>query len=121
MLPPSDDHIYLIDLEIVDYPGKALNSRTCRIQGAGDGDHAAGRREFGVISDIDDTVLRSDVTDILSLMRNTFLENAHTRLPFEGVAELYQALRRGGSRRTSTQSSTSPAARGICTTCCTTS
>jgi phosphatidate phosphatase APP1 len=35
------------------------------------------------------------VTDILALLRNTFLENAHTRLPFEGVAKLYQALRRG--------------------------
>ena len=53
--------------------------------------------QFGVISDIDDTVLLSNVTHWISLARNTFLENAHTRLPFEGVAKLYQALRRGAS------------------------
>ncbi|MCC6801490.1 MAG: DUF2183 domain-containing protein [Anaerolineae bacterium] len=97
-LPPSDDHIYLIGLEIVDYPGKALNpAEPAEFTAQGQVIVPPPDAEFGVISDIDDTVLRSNVTDIFSLLRNTFLENAHTRLPFEGVAKLYQALRRGSS------------------------
>lgn len=97
-LPPIDDHIYLIDLEVVDYPGKALNPvEPAEFRAQGQVIVPPDGAEFGVISDIDDTVLRSNVTDILSLVRNTFLENAHTRLPFEGVARLYQALRRGRS------------------------
>ncbi len=51
--------------------------------------------EFGVISDLDDTVLHSNVVNWLKLARNTFFYNAHTRLPFAGVAEFYHALQRG--------------------------
>ena len=47
---------------------------------------------FGVISDIDDTVLQSDATSLLRVMRATFLGNARTRLPFPGVAAFYRAL-----------------------------
>ena len=54
----------------------------------------AGAR-FGVISDIDDTVVRSSVTSLLKMVWTTFLNNAHTRLPFEGVASFYRALQRG--------------------------
>lgn len=47
---------------------------------------------FGIISDLDDTVVRSDAYHLLKLARNTFLHNAHTRLPFAGVAAFYRAL-----------------------------
>ena len=50
---------------------------------------------FGVISDIDDTVVKTDVTNVLRMARLVFLTNAHTRLPFEGVAAFYRALHRG--------------------------
>lgn len=50
---------------------------------------------FAVISDIDDTVLQSYATDTLKLLRLTFLRNARTRLPFQGVAALYRALAAG--------------------------
>lgn len=50
---------------------------------------------FGVISDLDDTVVRSSATSFLKMVRMVLLENAHTRLPFEGVAEFYRALQRG--------------------------
>lgn len=50
---------------------------------------------YAVISDIDDTVLQTFATDPLKMLRLTFLRNARTRLPFEGVAGLYQALERG--------------------------
>ncbi|MCA9915612.1 MAG: DUF2183 domain-containing protein, partial [Anaerolineae bacterium] len=51
--------------------------------------------EYGIVSDLDDTVLRSEVINWFKLARNTFLRNAHTRLPFHGVAEFYQALQDG--------------------------
>jgi len=47
---------------------------------------------FGVISDMDDTVLQSRVTHFLSAARMMLLENARTRLPFPGVAAFYRAL-----------------------------
>jgi phosphatidate phosphatase APP1 len=50
---------------------------------------------FGVVSDIDDTVIRTDVTDVVRMVRAVLLGNAHTRLPFPGVADLYRALRAG--------------------------
>lgn len=51
---------------------------------------------FGVISDIDDTVIQTDVTQVLKMVRNVFMSNARTRLPFKGVAAFYQALQAGG-------------------------
>jgi len=51
--------------------------------------------QFGVISDLDDTVIRTDVTHLLRLARNTFLKNSRTRLPFPGVAAFYSALQQG--------------------------
>lgn len=47
---------------------------------------------FGVISDIDDTVLQSRVATPLHAARLMFFENARTRLPFPGVAAFYRAL-----------------------------
>lgn len=47
---------------------------------------------FGVISDIDDTVVKTGATELLTMARTVFLGNARTRTPFEGVAELYAAL-----------------------------
>lgn len=51
--------------------------------------------QFGVISDLDDTVVRTDVTSRLRMMKNVFFGNAHTRMPFPGVAAFYRALERG--------------------------
>jgi phosphatidate phosphatase APP1 len=48
-----------------------------------------------VISDIDDTVLQSRVTNLVVALRTMLLENAHTRLPFPGVAAFYRALAAG--------------------------
>ena len=50
---------------------------------------------FGVISDLDDTVIRTDATRLLPMLRRTFLQNARTRLPFAGVAEFYGGLHLG--------------------------
>lgn len=51
--------------------------------------------ELGVISDMDDTVLQSEITSFLRAARLMLLENARTRLPFPGVAAFYRALERG--------------------------
>ena len=51
--------------------------------------------ELGVISDMDDTVLQSEITSFVRAARLMLLENARTRLPFPGVAAFYRALERG--------------------------
>ena len=51
--------------------------------------------QFGVISDIDDTVLVTGATSMLQTARLTFLGNAYTRLPFAGVAAFYRSLQSG--------------------------
>jgi phosphatidate phosphatase APP1 len=53
----------------------------------------------GIISDIDDTVVRSSAANVLKMVWIVLLNNAHTRLPFEGVAAFYEALRRGADGR----------------------
>lgn len=50
---------------------------------------------IGVISDIDDTILHSGITDWKIAAQLTFLHNARTRKPLKGVAMLYQALQAG--------------------------
>jgi phosphatidate phosphatase APP1 len=50
---------------------------------------------FGVVSDLDDTVVRTGATSTLRMLRTVFLANARTRLPFPGVAAFYRALQRG--------------------------
>jgi phosphatidate phosphatase APP1 len=47
---------------------------------------------FGVISDIDDTVVHSDVTRKLRMILTVALSSARTRKPFAGVAAFYRAL-----------------------------
>lgn len=55
--------------------------------------------ELGIISDIDDTVLQSHVTQKLKLIWITLSGSAYTRMPFEGTSELYRALAAGASGR----------------------
>lgn len=50
---------------------------------------------LSVISDLDDTVIRTGVGNLLRLAGSTLLANARTRLPFPGVAEFYRALSEG--------------------------
>lgn len=52
---------------------------------------------FGIISDIDDTVLWTNVTNKLNMALMLARSNAHTRKPFKGVAAFYRALRQGAS------------------------
>jgi phosphatidate phosphatase APP1 len=47
---------------------------------------------YGIISDVDDTILISHSFNFLKKIRLMLFKNAYTRLPFEGVAAFYRAL-----------------------------
>lgn len=55
--------------------------------------------EYGVISDIDDTILHTGVVSRLKwrVLFNTFFKGAFSRIPLEGAAKFYQMLHRGKS------------------------
>ena len=48
-----------------------------------------------IISDIDDTVMETGAVKIWQLLRNTLLENVHTRKLFPGVSAFYRKLQKG--------------------------
>ncbi len=52
--------------------------------------------QYLIVSDMDDTVLHTGITDLLTAARLTFLGNAKSRKPLPGVAGLYRALMAGG-------------------------
>jgi phosphatidate phosphatase APP1 len=54
--------------------------------------------DYGVISDMDDTILQTHVGSLfrLKMLYTTFFKSAHQRLPIEGMAELLQAFSRRG-------------------------
>jgi len=51
--------------------------------------------QFGVISDLDDTVIQSDVSNLIQMARTVLFSNARTRMPLPGAAAFYRALRAG--------------------------
>jgi phosphatidate phosphatase APP1 len=51
--------------------------------------------EYGVISDIDDTIVRTGATNLLQTGRTVLLNNAHSRIPFHGVSSFYKSLQLG--------------------------
>jgi len=53
--------------------------------------------DFGIISDIDDTIVPTGAMRLTEMIKTTFSKNAHSRLPFPGVAELYRSLEQGSS------------------------
>ncbi len=91
-LPPSSIW-HDVELELLEPPGaRAVPVRaTARVL------VPPSSATFGVVSDIDDTVLQSSVTDVIQMARLVLLGNARTRLPFKGVAAFYRALHRGAT------------------------
>ena len=57
------------------------------------------KAEFGVASDIDDTILHTGVVSILKwrVIYNSIFKHAKNRIPLEGSAEFYHKLHRGAS------------------------
>jgi phosphatidate phosphatase APP1 len=58
----------------------------------------AGEPAFGIISDLDDTVIQSRVTSFLQAVRTVMLGNALTRLPFPGPVSGCGRFLRGARR-----------------------
>jgi hypothetical protein len=52
---------------------------------------------FLIVSDMDDTVIHTGITNLLLAAQLTFLNNAKTRKPLTGVGALYQNLTSAGS------------------------
>jgi phosphatidate phosphatase APP1 len=57
----------------------------------------AATARFGIISDVDDTIISTNVTNKLKMILTVILLNEHTRKPFKGVAAFYRALQKGAS------------------------
>ncbi len=52
---------------------------------------------FGVVSDVDDTILQTGVQRVAQMVRQTLTGSALTRTPFPGAPELYRDLADGGN------------------------
>ena len=74
-----------------------VNKDQSAIQATGEVFLPAPNAEYGIITDIDDTVLQTFVTSRLKLkmLIATFLRNANQRLPMEGIVDLFQAFEKG--------------------------
>lgn len=55
------------------------------------------KTQFGIISDIDDTIMVSYATNKFMKLRLMLMNNAFTRMPFEGVSAFYQSLQLGSA------------------------
>jgi len=80
---------HLVEMELVDPPSPHPVRADARVL------VPPRTARFGVISDLDDTVVRTDVASRVRMAKNVFLGNAYTRTPFPGVAAFYRALERG--------------------------
>ena len=90
-MPASTPGWQTVALTLADPPNASVVSATAHIL------TPAPTATFGIVSDMDDTVVQSEVTNFLRAARMVLLENALTRLPFPGVAALYRALERGAT------------------------
>jgi phosphatidate phosphatase APP1 len=75
-----------VDLELVGKPGIRATGRVLV---------PSAEAEFGVVSDIDDTIVYSNVLSKLRMILSLAFSNARTRKPFKGVGAFYRALHRG--------------------------
>lgn len=57
--------------------------------------------QYGIITDMDDTILQTHVTSLfrLKMLYSTFLQDAHQRLPMEGMVDLFKELVIGENRK----------------------
>lgn len=91
-MPPDAGHWHNVQLELIE-PVVPSGQPTASAQ------TLVPPREcqFGIISDLDDTVIQTGATNILRMIQATLLRNARTRVPFAGVAAFYAALQQGAT------------------------
>lgn len=94
--------------EPIDYKrhGKKIKFRLLETKTDDDDKEAEGKifvpdenAEFGIISDIDDTVLVSKITHFLAKLKLMLLEDSTERSPFPGIAAFLRALRKGNDEK----------------------
>ncbi|QCR21679.1 App1 family protein [Pontibacter sp. SGAir0037] len=86
-----DDIWHPIEIKLVDAPVKMEEDVTATTHVLVPPPDA----EYAVISDIDDTIVRTGATNLLQTGRNVLLNNAHSRIPFYGVSSFYHSLQLG--------------------------
>jgi phosphatidate phosphatase APP1 len=86
---PGDQLWYPARVHLLDPPGEPATALVAIPAGA----------RFGIVSDLDDTVLHTDATSLLRMAREVLFRNAHTRIPLPGVGAFYRALHRSGGYR----------------------
>ena len=96
--PPSPQRWQEVDF-FMDHLPKAVFANDCceRIQAAGEVVISSPNNAFGIITDIDDTLLISHSTNMRKKLKLMLFKNAVTRLPFPGAAAFYRALQQGKS------------------------
>ncbi len=90
----SDELWHPVQLELLD---QIVKNQPEIVKATGEVLIPDAKTEFGVISDVDDTILISEVNQLFRVIRLSLTENALTRAPFEGAAAFYRALAKGRS------------------------
>lgn len=90
---PAKEDWFEVELELMD---KVL-PRQGRVTATAEVMVSELNSEFGIISDVDDTILISRATHFIKKIRLLLLKNAHTRLPFQGVSAFYKSLQKGST------------------------
>ncbi len=65
------------------------------VKACGDVFLPVGNIDYGIISDIDDTIIPTGAMRMTEMLKTTFAKNAHTRVPFPGISAFYKALQKG--------------------------
>jgi phosphatidate phosphatase APP1 len=88
--PPSDPRGWQeVELDLPDFPSPTGQPAIAKVLVPTE------QAEFGVISDIDDTVIFTAATNVFRMARTVLLGTAFSRLPFKGVAAFYRGLAQG--------------------------
>lgn len=77
-----------VEFELLD-PKPEIDQDTFCFEG---GFQVPQRANFGVISDIDDTIVHTGATDLMKHARIVLFNGPESRIPFSGVAAFYRAL-----------------------------
>lgn len=86
---PFSDPLQHVALELLDHEDPVVEQAEVAVRSP--------RSRFLIISDLDDTVVKTEATNLLAMARATFLGSARSRTPFAGVAALYRAFVDGPS------------------------
>ncbi|MEE2953376.1 MAG: phosphatase domain-containing protein [Pseudomonadota bacterium] len=95
VIPPGADPLEapwaIVELELIDAPGydMAPLGAEAWIRVVSD------KAEYGVISDIDDTIVKTGAFNFLKHWRTVVANSAESRTAFPGVSEFYRALAKG--------------------------